>query len=92
MEEFNRFINLLYSALSIARQNEYAGKYEHDLGDIYDSACSEYYSHENEGSELEKDYAAKTGKPLITDNERTALGDLAKIIGKRPGDDQLEIF
>lgn len=46
----------------------------------------------SDGSELEKDYAAKTGKPLITDDERTALGDLAKIIGKRPGDGMLEIF
>lgn len=92
MEEFNRFINLLRSALSIAGQNEYAGKYEHDLGDIYDSACSEYYSHKEDGSELEKDYATKTGKPLITSEERTALGDLARIIGKKPGDDLLEIF
>lgn len=46
----------------------------------------------SDGSELEKDYSAKTGKPLITDDERTALGDLASIIGKKPGDDQLEIF
>lgn len=42
--------------------------------------------------EMEEHYAAKTGKPLITDNERTALGDLASLIGKKPGDDQLEIF
>lgn len=42
--------------------------------------------------EMEKHYAAKTGKPLITDNERTELGKIASIIGKRPGDDLLEIF
>lgn len=46
----------------------------------------------SDGSELEKDYAAKTGKPLITDNERIAFGDLARIIGKRPGDDRFEVF
>lgn len=100
MDSLFELLERLRDALGIAGQGgELTAKYENAIGELVDAVSSDYYAlkeardgADDKLSEMEEHYSAKTGKPLITDNERTALGNLASIIGKRPGDDLLEIF